>query len=48
MTSGDRDRAPDRVPTGHTTRVMVKSRKEIEDELEKLSKEYIGKKTPTF
>jgi hypothetical protein len=39
---------PDRVPTGHTTRVVVKSRKEIEDELEKLSKEYIGKKTPTF
>jgi mutual gliding-motility protein MglA len=30
-------------PTGHTTRVVVKSRREIEDELEKLSKEYVGK-----
>lgn len=29
--------------TGHTTRIMLKSRKEIEDELEKLSKEYVGK-----
>ncbi len=34
---------PARQPTGHTTRVVVKSRKEIEDELEKLSKEYVGK-----
>jgi signal recognition particle receptor subunit beta len=31
---------PARQPTGHTTRVVVKSRKEIEEELEKLSKEY--------
>ena len=29
--------------TGHTTRIMLKSRREIEDELEKLSKEYVGK-----
>jgi hypothetical protein len=32
-----------RVPSGQTTRVVVKSRKEIEDELDKLSKEYTGK-----
>jgi signal recognition particle receptor subunit beta len=31
---------PARQPSGHTTRVVVKSRKEIEEELEKLSKEY--------
>ncbi len=37
------DPAPYRAPTGHTTRIMVKSRKEIEAELERLSKEYIGK-----
>jgi len=30
-------------PAGPTTRVLVKSRKEIEEELERLSKEYIGK-----
>ena len=34
---------PARAPTGPTTRVVVKSRKEIEDELEQLSKEYVGK-----
>jgi mutual gliding-motility protein MglA len=28
---------------GNTTRVVVKSRQEIEDELERLSKEYVGK-----
>jgi hypothetical protein len=32
-----------RAPTGQTTRLLVKSRKEIEAELERLSKEYIGK-----
>jgi mutual gliding-motility protein MglA len=32
-----------RAPTGHTTRLLVKSRKEIEAELERLSKEYVGK-----
>jgi len=30
-------------PTGSTTRVVVKSHKEIEDELDELSKEYVGK-----
>jgi hypothetical protein len=34
---------PPRPTTGPTTRVMVKSRKEIEEELEKLSREYVGK-----
>ncbi|MGZ5488200.1 MAG: GTP-binding protein, partial [Candidatus Aminicenantales bacterium] len=34
---------PARAPTGPTTRVVIKSRKEIEDELEQLSKEYVGK-----
>jgi signal recognition particle receptor subunit beta len=34
---------PARARTGPTTRVVVKSRKEIEDELEQLSKEYVGK-----
>ena len=34
---------PARVPTGRTTRLAVKSGKEIEDELDKLSKEYTGK-----
>jgi mutual gliding-motility protein MglA len=34
---------PARPSTGHTTRVTVKSRKEIEEELERLSKEYVGK-----
>jgi signal recognition particle receptor subunit beta len=37
--SGESD-AP---PTGSTTRVVLKSRREIEDELEKISKEYVGK-----
>jgi len=32
-----------RAPSGPTTRVLVKSRREIEDELEELSKEYVGK-----
>ena len=37
--------APDpvRAPTGSTTRVLVKSHQEIENELDKLSKEYVGK-----
>ena len=35
--------ASPRSPTGHTTRVVIKSRKEIEEEIEKLSKEYVGK-----
>ena len=35
--------APHRAPTGQTTRLLNKSRKEIEDELERLSKEYIRK-----
>jgi signal recognition particle receptor subunit beta len=30
-------------PTGQTTRLLLKSRKEIEAELERISKEYIGK-----
>jgi signal recognition particle receptor subunit beta len=34
---------PAREKTGSTTRVVVKSRREIEEELEKLSKEYVGK-----
>jgi signal recognition particle receptor subunit beta len=34
---------PPRQPTGPTTRILLKSRKEIEAELERLSKEYIGK-----
>ena len=32
-----------RAPTGNTTRLLIKSRKEIEDELDKLSREYVGK-----
>jgi signal recognition particle receptor subunit beta len=32
-----------RAPTGHTTRLMLKSRQEIEDELNRLSREYTGK-----
>jgi signal recognition particle receptor subunit beta len=42
---GIQDQGPGegRAPTGHTTRILVKSRKEIEDELEKLSKEYVRK-----
>jgi signal recognition particle receptor subunit beta len=40
-----RGRGPDgvRAPTGNTTRLLIKSRKEIEDELDKLSREYTGK-----
>ena len=40
-----RDRDPDgvRAPTGNTTRLMLKSRREIEAELDKLSREYTGK-----
>ncbi len=34
---------PVRAPAGPTTRILVKSRKEIEDELDRLSKEYIDK-----
>jgi signal recognition particle receptor subunit beta len=34
---------PHRAPTGHTTRLMLKSRKEIEDELNRLSREYTKK-----
>lgn len=37
------DPGPERAPAGPTTRLLVKSRQEIEDELEKLSKEYVGK-----
>ncbi|HDT13537.1 MAG TPA: hypothetical protein ENO03_04185 [Candidatus Aminicenantes bacterium] len=37
------DPEPHRRPTGPTTRVLLKSRKEIEAELERLSKQYIGK-----
>jgi signal recognition particle receptor subunit beta len=36
----DESEAP---PTGSTTRVVLKSRREIEDELDKISKEYVGK-----
>jgi len=32
-----------KAPTGHTTRIQLKSRKEIEAELDKLSKEYVSK-----
>lgn len=35
--------APHHAPTGQTTRLLAKSRREIEAELERLSKEYIGK-----
>ncbi len=35
--------APPPSPAGPTTRVLAKSRREIEDELERLSKEYVGK-----
>ena len=34
---------PVQAPAGSTTRVLVKSRQEIEDELDKLSKEYVSK-----
>jgi signal recognition particle receptor subunit beta len=34
---------PGAAPAGSTTRVLIKSRREIEDELEKISKEYVGK-----
>ncbi|HMA52921.1 MAG TPA: GTPase domain-containing protein, partial [Acidobacteriota bacterium] len=34
---------PVRPTAGPTTRVLMKSRKEIEDELDRLSKEYVGK-----
>lgn len=38
-----RSQEPPPKPAGPTTRIMVKSRKEIEEELERLSKEYVGK-----
>jgi hypothetical protein len=31
-------------PAGNTTRILIKSRQEIEDELENLSREYADKK----
>ncbi|MGB8959346.1 MAG: hypothetical protein WCC00_10110, partial [Candidatus Aminicenantales bacterium] len=34
---------PVQAPAGSTTRVLVKSHREIENELDKLSKEYVGK-----
>jgi mutual gliding-motility protein MglA len=37
------DPAPATRTPGNTTRVVVKSRQEIEDELERLSREYVGK-----
>lgn len=40
---GDRVRQESAGHTGHTTRTLVKSRKEVEEELERLSREYAGK-----
>ena len=40
---GDRARQDATGHSGHTTRTLIKSRKEVEEELDKLSREYAGK-----
>jgi signal recognition particle receptor subunit beta len=40
---GERVRQESSGHSGHTTRTLVKSRKEVEEELEKLSRDYAGK-----